>query len=650
MANRGIGDDGRGRIWGEGMDWTCRGLGYRSDQDDGNGVSEMFGHDRSPLQRTRSFPIFGNRTRVREDSMASISPSRIWHRRHQHDQSVQSNPRPDQYRSTEGPQDQRAENTLKLLHDVMTEALGNQGMRTQPPEVSKLLSTMKNIGSYKFKGGFVPIEAGKWITMMEKNFEAMECPEKYQKKIKVYYLESDATRWWDIIDRQRGHTITSWESFKGEFERKYFPPEAKHRLERQFMNLVQGDRPVRSYESEFTRLRRHVFDGREDEATMIRSFMYGLKPELGSRLAGSNFSSLSDLVEKAVNVETVLEAERKTIPHSGGHTKFSQRGRPNFNKGPRFNKGKGKKIGGQTNYRSNTGVCYICDQPGHISKFCPNRQRSNQQGYSSLRMEDMFGHDRRPLQRTSFPIYGNRTRVRDGSLASIGPSHNWDQRHQHDQSVQSNPRPDQNHATERPQDHGTENTLKLLHDVMIEALGNQGRHEATMIRNFMYGLKPELGSRLAGSNFSSLSDLVEKAVYVETVLEAERKTIPHSGGHTKFSQGDRPNFNKGPRLNKGKGRGFRGQANDRGNTGVCYTCDKPGHISRFCPKNQRNNQRSNQLGYSSIRMEDVTCFSCGIMKGHYALSCPNKTINATLSRSELLLAVQQFSQHQRSKT
>lgn len=38
------------------MDLTGGGLGYRSDQDDGNGVSEMFGHDRSPLQSTGSFP------------------------------------------------------------------------------------------------------------------------------------------------------------------------------------------------------------------------------------------------------------------------------------------------------------------------------------------------------------------------------------------------------------------------------------------------------------------------------------------------------------------------------------------------------------------------------------------------------------------
>ncbi|KAF8082323.1 hypothetical protein N665_0833s0003 [Sinapis alba] len=155
------------------------------------------------------------------------------------------------------------------------------------------------------------------------------------------------------------------------------------------MNLVQGDRPVRNYESEFTRLRRHVFDGREYEGTMIPNFMYGLKLELGSRLAESNFRSLSDLVEKAVNVEIVLEFEKKTTPHSGGHIKFNQRENPNDNKGPRLNQGKGRGFRGQGNYRGNSGACYICGQPEHISKFCPRNQRSNQQGYPTLRMEDV---------------------------------------------------------------------------------------------------------------------------------------------------------------------------------------------------------------------------------------------------------------------
>ncbi|KAF2601770.1 hypothetical protein F2Q70_00025983 [Brassica cretica] len=418
MANRGTGDDGRGRIWGEGMDWTCGGLGYRSDQEDGNGISEMFGHDRTPLQRTRSFPVYGNRTRVREDSLASIGPSH--------------------------------------------------------------------------------------------------------------------------------------------------------------------------------------------ETTMIRNFMYGLKSELGSRLAGSNYSSLSELVEKAVNVETVLEAERKTIPHSGGHTKFSQGERLNF-KGhyasscpnkpipsiplaiqappsrPAIEPApKKQNLGGRVyalgvenpdNAGPSSGPITGDDGRGRIWGEGMDwtggglGYRSDQEDGNGI--SEMFGHDRSPLQRKrSFPVYGNRTRVREDSLASIGPSRNWDRRHQHDQSAQSNPRPDQNRATEGPQDQGAENTLKFLHDVMTEALVNQGRHEATMIRNFMYGLEPELGSCLVGSNFSSLSELVEKAANVETVLEAERKTIPHSGGHTKFSQGEKPNFNKDPRFNKGKGRGFGDQANNRGSSGV----------------------------------------------------------------------------------
>ena len=68
---------------------------------------------------------------------------------------------------------------------MMTKALSNQATHAHTPEVSKLLSTMKNIGSHKYKGGSDPIEADKWITMMEKNFEAMECPEEYKKKIAV---------------------------------------------------------------------------------------------------------------------------------------------------------------------------------------------------------------------------------------------------------------------------------------------------------------------------------------------------------------------------------------------------------------------------------------------------------------------------------
>ncbi|KAF3570315.1 hypothetical protein F2Q69_00060006 [Brassica cretica] len=70
----------------------------------------------------------------------------------------------------------------------------------------------------------------------------------------VYYLDKDAAEWWESRDRQVGHLVNTWAAFKQEFECKYFTPESKRRLQRQFANLVQRDRMVREYESEFMRL------------------------------------------------------------------------------------------------------------------------------------------------------------------------------------------------------------------------------------------------------------------------------------------------------------------------------------------------------------------------------------------------------------
>ena len=64
----------------------------------------------------------------------------------------------------------------------------------------------------------------------------------------VYYLDKDAAEWWESRDRQVGHLVTTWAAFKQEIERKYFTLESKRRLQRQFANLVQGDKTVREYD------------------------------------------------------------------------------------------------------------------------------------------------------------------------------------------------------------------------------------------------------------------------------------------------------------------------------------------------------------------------------------------------------------------
>ena len=83
-----------------------------------------------------------------------------------------------------------------------------------------------------------------------------------------------------------------WEDFKNEFERKYFPPEAKDRQEIQFLELTKGNRKVREYEAEFTKLRKYSPSGARNEGALIRRFIRGLRADLASRLQVVKFHSL----------------------------------------------------------------------------------------------------------------------------------------------------------------------------------------------------------------------------------------------------------------------------------------------------------------------------------------------------------------------
>ncbi|KAF3600075.1 hypothetical protein F2Q69_00035780 [Brassica cretica] len=242
------------------------------------------------------------------------------------------------------------EHTLKMLHDMIARSLQQPQVQPQPlvpsqPSVSTpmlpLITAMKNMKTPHFEG-------------------------ESKKKMVVYYLDKDATEWWESRERQVGHLVTTWAAFKNEFKRKYFIPESKRRLQRQFANLVQGDKTVREYESEFMRLRRHVLRGKDDEETMISNFIFGLKPELENRIAVGNYESLIELVEKDVNVEIGLEAEKAASKKSKQHQEGKYGGNQRSFKG----KYKEKESGGPSRRSLFRGKCFNCGKIGHKSSEC----------------------------------------------------------------------------------------------------------------------------------------------------------------------------------------------------------------------------------------------------------------------------------------
>ncbi|KAF8045786.1 hypothetical protein N665_4416s0001, partial [Sinapis alba] len=110
------------------------------------------------------------------------------------------------------------------------------------------------------------------------------------------------------------------------------------------MELVQGGLSVHRYEAEFTRLRQYVHYGQEDEMMIIRKSLWGLSPDIRSRLEAVEFHRLSDLVERACQPSSVLQRGRGGRVFRGGRS-----GEP----------------------RPRTPTCFSCGQLGHVRRDFP---------------------------------------------------------------------------------------------------------------------------------------------------------------------------------------------------------------------------------------------------------------------------------------
>ena len=176
----------------------------------------------------------------------------------------------------------------------------------------------------------------------------------------IYYLTKDASDWWDNVEEYYMGREIDWEDFKTEFERKYFPPEAKDRLEIQFLELTQGNRKVREYEAEFTKLRKYSPYGARNEGALIQRFIRGLRADFASRLQVVMFHSLYELAEIAVNVEEGMEKEQAMLKHAEQSRRTEGLGVRRMNNKGQFNRGRGRGRRNDRRFTNGPDVCYTC--------------------------------------------------------------------------------------------------------------------------------------------------------------------------------------------------------------------------------------------------------------------------------------------------
>ncbi|XP_073152943.1 uncharacterized protein [Henckelia pumila] len=257
-------------------------------------------------------------------------------------------------------------------------------------------------------------------------------------------------------------TVITWNVFKAEFFKRFFPQSYRKDKGAEFANLQQGNMCIEDYVAKFSTLLRFAPHIADNEETKADQFINGLNPDVFTLVNARRPNNLADALDKAKGAEAGI-FRQKGIPfkpqpspqpspqpppiqpqasfpqqqsrYEGGGNSSNKRDR--FRpKGKQFKKqgssssssGGSKKLGtsqgsGSTGWfcskyggrhssdacKGVSGTCNLCNWPGHYARVCPTRGPS--QGETQA--------DRKARAVYSFQSSGRPAQSRQGESQSV---------------------------------------------------------------------------------------------------------------------------------------------------------------------------------------------------------------------------------------
>lgn len=141
-----------------------------------------------------------------------------------------------------------------------------------------------------------------WVAEVERFFDFAEIPEDRQVKLVAYRLKGGASSWWEQVQNQRQRMgkppVRIWVKMKRMMKARFLPPDYEQFLFQQYQALVQGQKPVAEYTSDFLRLssRNNLM---ETEGQQVARYIHGLKPMIREKVGCQIILTLSEAINMA---------------------------------------------------------------------------------------------------------------------------------------------------------------------------------------------------------------------------------------------------------------------------------------------------------------------------------------------------------------
>jgi hypothetical protein len=138
---------------------------------------------------------------------------------------------------------------------------------------------------------------------VEELLATLGCTNEQKVAYAAYKLTGEAKRWWQdkkvvLVADLGSKTVISWEVFKHEFNRHFFPRVVQEAKAREFLDLVQGRMTVIEYATKFLQLSRFGLYLILTEEKKVKKFERGLKSHILIMMSYFDIRDFSQLVDK----------------------------------------------------------------------------------------------------------------------------------------------------------------------------------------------------------------------------------------------------------------------------------------------------------------------------------------------------------------